>query len=342
MGSMAEQHPHPDPLAGFAPATRAWFEAAFDGPTSAQAGAWAAIREQNDVLVVAPTGSGKTLAAFLSALDHLSSTPPPADPRRRLRVLYISPLKALAVDVERNLRAPLTGLRQAAVRLGLPEPEVQVGIRSGDTPAPERRKFQSHPPDILITTPESLFLLLTSASREALRGIDTVILDEVHAVAGTKRGAHLALSLERLDQLLERPARRIGLSATVRPVAEVACFLSPQREAAIVQPPSAKRFDLSVVVPVADLGELSPSPAQGPPGGPRGAAPPTASRIRPGPPRSGRTSRSGSSIWCRRTARPSSSPTRAAWPSACATGSTRSPTSGPPAGRCPSRTPPPS
>lgn len=273
MGSMAEQHPHPDPLAGFAPATRAWFEAAFDGPTSAQAGAWAAIREQNDVLVVAPTGSGKTLAAFLSALDHLSSTPPPADPRRRLRVLYISPLKALAVDVERNLRAPLTGLRQAAVRLGLPEPEVQVGIRSGDTPAPERRKFQSHPPDILITTPESLFLLLTSASREALRGIDTVILDEVHAVAGTKRGAHLALSLERLDQLLERPARRIGLSATVRPVAEVARFLSPQREAAIVQPPSAKRFDLSVVVPVADLGELSPSPAQGPPGGPRGAAP---------------------------------------------------------------------
>ncbi|MBB4925621.1 ATP-dependent helicase [Kitasatospora kifunensis] len=261
---MAEQHSPPDPLAGFAPATRAWFEAAFDGPTSAQAGAWAAIREQNDVLVVAPTGSGKTLAAFLSALDRLSSAPPPADPRKRLRVLYISPLKALAVDVERNLRAPLTGLRQASIRLGLPEPEVQVGIRSGDTPPAERRKFQSHPPDILITTPESLFLLLTSASREALRGIDTVILDEVHAVAGTKRGAHLALSLERLDQLLERPARRIGLSATVRPVAEVARFLSPQRAATIVQPPSAKRFDLSVVVPVADLGELSPSPAQNP------------------------------------------------------------------------------
>ncbi|MCX4746520.1 ATP-dependent helicase [Kitasatospora sp. NBC_01287] len=258
---MAEQRPHPDPLAGFAPATRAWFESAFDGPTSAQAGAWAAIREHSDVLVVAPTGSGKTLAAFLSALDHLSSTPPPAEPRRRLRVLYISPLKALAVDVERNLRAPLAGLRQASTRLGLPEPQVQVGIRSGDTPAADRRRFQSHPPDILITTPESLFLLLTSASREALRGIDTVILDEVHAVAGTKRGAHLALSLERLDQLLERPARRIGLSATVRPVEEVARYLSPQRGATIVQPPSAKRFDLSVVVPVADLAELAPAPA---------------------------------------------------------------------------------
>ncbi|MEY9948247.1 ATP-dependent helicase [Kitasatospora sp. GAS1066B] len=258
---MVEQHPHSDPLAGFAPATRAWFEAAFDGPTSAQAGAWAAIRERADVLVVAPTGSGKTLAAFLSALDHLSSTPPPAEPRKRLRVLYVSPLKALAVDVERNLRAPLAGLRQASIRLGLPEPEVQVGIRSGDTPAADRRKFQSHPPDILITTPESLFLLLTSASREALRGIDTVILDEVHAVAGTKRGAHLALSLERLDQLLERPARRIGLSATVRPVEEVARFLSPQRGATIVQPPSAKEFDLSVVVPVADLAELSPNPS---------------------------------------------------------------------------------
>ncbi|MFE9427201.1 ATP-dependent helicase [Kitasatospora sp. NPDC006697] len=257
---MADPHPT-DPLAGFAPATRAWFEAAFDRPTAAQAGAWAAIGRQSDVLVVAPTGSGKTLAAFLAALDRLSSTPPPAEPRRRLRVLYISPLKALAVDVERNLRAPLAGLRQAAVRLGLPEPEVQVGIRSGDTPAADRRKFQTHPPDILITTPESLFLLLTSASRDALRGIDTVILDEVHAVAGTKRGAHLALSLERLDELLERPARRIGLSATVRPVEEVARFLSPQRGAEIVQPPSAKKFDLSVVVPVADLGELSPAPA---------------------------------------------------------------------------------
>ncbi|MEU3495848.1 ATP-dependent helicase [Kitasatospora cineracea] len=251
-----------DPLQGFAPATRAWFTGAFAAPTEAQSRAWAAIRLETDVLVVAPTGSGKTLAAFLSALDRLAATPPPADPKRRCRVLYVSPLKALAVDVERNLRAPLTGLRQAGVRLGLPEPDVRVGIRSGDTPAADRRKFATHPPDILITTPESLFLLLTSAARDALRGIDTVILDEVHAVAGTKRGAHLALSLERLDELLDRPARRIGLSATVRPVEEVARYLSPRRGAAIVQPGSDKRFDLSVVVPVPDLADLPAAPAE--------------------------------------------------------------------------------
>ncbi|MEV7217204.1 ATP-dependent helicase [Kitasatospora cineracea] len=251
-----------DPLQGFAPATRAWFTGAFAAPTEAQSRAWSAIRLETDVLVVAPTGSGKTLAAFLSALDRLAATPPPADPKRRCRVLYVSPLKALAVDVERNLRAPLTGLRQASVRLGLPEPEVRVGVRSGDTPAADRRKFATHPPDILITTPESLFLLLTSAARDALRGVDTVILDEVHAVAGTKRGAHLALSLERLDELLERPARRIGLSATVRPVEEVARYLSPRRGAAIVRPGGDKRFELSVVVPVPDLADLPAAPAE--------------------------------------------------------------------------------
>ncbi|MGH4034822.1 Lhr family ATP-dependent helicase [Actinomycetota bacterium Odt1-20B] len=247
-------------LDGFSPATRGWFTGAFSAPTSAQAGAWQAIAEGSDVLVVAPTGSGKTLAAFLAALDQLASTPPPADPKKRCRVLYVSPLKALAVDVERNLRSPLTGIRQESVRLGLPEPEVRVGIRSGDTPAAERRALSTRPPDILITTPESLFLMLTSAARDALTGIETVILDEVHAVAGTKRGAHLALSLERLDELLPRPARRIGLSATVRPVDEVARYLSPQRKVEIVQPASGKEFDLSVVVPVEDLGELGGSP----------------------------------------------------------------------------------
>ncbi|MEY9848557.1 ATP-dependent Lhr-like helicase [Streptacidiphilus sp. BW17] len=253
---MARAHRTESALANFAAPTRAWFEGAFPSPTSAQEGAWQAIGAESDVLVVAPTGSGKTLAAFLSALDGLAATPPPADAKRRCRVLYVSPLKALAVDVERNLRAPLTGLRQAATRLGLPEPEIEVAIRSGDTPAADRRRFATHPPDILITTPESLFLLLTSASREALRGVETVILDEVHAVAGTKRGAHLALTLERLDQLLPAPARRIGLSATVRPPEEVARFLSPGRRVTIVQPPSEKAFDLSVVVPVEDLGEL--------------------------------------------------------------------------------------
>ncbi|MEW1893554.1 MULTISPECIES: DEAD/DEAH box helicase [unclassified Streptomyces] len=248
-------------LDSFSPATRSWFTGAFSAPTAAQEGAWRAIGEGSDVLVVAPTGSGKTLAAFLAALDRLAAAPPPAEAKKRCRVLYVSPLKALAVDVERNLRSPLTGIRQESVRQGLPEPEVRVGIRSGDTPAAERRSMATRPPDILITTPESLFLMLTSSAREALSGIETVILDEVHAVAGTKRGAHLALSLERLDELLPRPARRIGLSATVRPVDEVARFLSPRRKVEIVQPPSSKRFDLSVVVPVEDLGELGGSPA---------------------------------------------------------------------------------
>ncbi|MER5968722.1 ATP-dependent helicase [Streptomyces sp. NPDC002055] len=257
----------------FSPTTRAWFAGAFSAPTPAQAGAWQAIDEGSDVLVVAPTGSGKTLAAFLSALDGLAAGPPPADAKKRCRVLYVSPLKALAVDVERNLRSPLTGIRHEALRLGLPEPEVRVAIRSGDTPAAERRAIATRPPDILITTPESLFLMLTSSAREALAGVETVIVDEVHAVAGTKRGAHLALSLERLDELLERPARRIGLSATVRPVDEVARFLSPQRRAKIVQPPSGKEFDLSVVVPVEDLGELGGSPAAGAEGGGQGEKP---------------------------------------------------------------------
>ncbi|NJQ01924.1 DEAD/DEAH box helicase [Streptomyces zingiberis] len=257
-------------LGAFSPATRAWFTGAFTAPTAAQEGAWRAIGAGSDVLVVAPTGSGKTLAAFLAALDRLASVPPPAEPGKRCRVLYISPLKALAVDVERNLRSPLTGIRQESVRLGLPEPEVRVGIRSGDTPAAERRSLASRPPDILITTPESLFLMLTSAARDALAGVETVILDEVHAVAGTKRGAHLALSLERLDALLPRPARRIGLSATVRPVEEVARYLAPRGRVEIVQPPSAKEFALSVVVPVEDLGELGGSPATDAPGAPAG------------------------------------------------------------------------
>ncbi|MBW1595459.1 ATP-dependent helicase [Streptomyces sp. JJ38] len=256
--------PGPDALDGFSPATRAWFAGAFRAPTAAQEGAWQALAEGSDALVVAPTGSGKTLAAFLASLDRLAAQPPPAEPLRRCRVLYVSPLKALAVDVERNLRSPLTGIRQEALRLGLPEPQVRVAIRSGDTPAAERRALARRPPDILITTPESLFLMLTSQTREALSGVETVILDEVHAVAGTKRGAHLALTLERLDALLERPARRIGLSATVRPVEEVARFLSPQRPVKIVQPPAEKEFALRVVVPVEDMGELGGSPVSEP------------------------------------------------------------------------------
>ncbi|SHG77825.1 ATP dependent helicase, Lhr family [Jatrophihabitans endophyticus] len=240
----------------FSPATQAWLDGAFAAPTAAQQGAWDAVAAGDHTLVVAPTGSGKTLAAFLSALDRLAAEPVPDDPKRRCRVLYVSPLKALAVDVERNLRAPLTGIRQAAARLGLPEPDVTVAMRSGDTPADERRLFARRPADILITTPESLFLLLTSAARESLRGVDTVIVDEVHAVCSAKRGAHLAVSLERLDTLLERPAQRIGLSATVRPVDEVATFLAGGRNVAIVQPPSQKSVELQVVVPVEDMSAI--------------------------------------------------------------------------------------
>ncbi|HWN32849.1 MAG TPA: DEAD/DEAH box helicase, partial [Pseudonocardia sp.] len=182
-----------DALDGFTPATRSWFAGAFAAPTAAQEGAWAAARAGRHALVVAPTGSGKTLAAFLWALDRLAAEPAPAEPKHRCRVLYVSPLKALAVDVERNLRSPLAGIRQAARRLGLPVPEITVGMRTGDTPSDDRRRFARTPPDVLVTTPESLFLLLTSAARESLRGVRTVIVDEVHAVAGTKRGAHLAL-----------------------------------------------------------------------------------------------------------------------------------------------------
>src|SRR6201999_236270 len=208
----------------FSPATREWFTGAFAAPTAAQVGAWDAISSGSHALVVAPTGSGKTLAAFLWSIDRLLSAPA-VEPRRRTRVLYISPLKALGVDVERNLRSPLVGVTQTAKRLGLPAPDVTVGVRSGDTSTQDRRLLARVPPDILITTPESLYLMLTSAARETLLGVETVILDEVHAVAATKRGAHLAVSLERLDALLDTPAQRIGLSATVRPREEVARFL---------------------------------------------------------------------------------------------------------------------
>ena len=275
---------------GFSEATRAWFSAAFAEPTLAQAAAWQAIGNGEHTLVIAPTGSGKTLAAFLWAIDKLAAEPVPADPKRRCRVLYVSPLKALAVDVERNLRSPLTGVRHAARRLGLPEPDITVAVRTGDTAADERRKMASKPPDILITTPESLFLLLTSQAREGLRGVETVIIDEVHALAGGKRGAHLALSLERLDALrmsaapapraarrgqpepepeppARTPAQRIGLSATVRPAEEVATFLGGALPVTVVAPPSEKRLDLQIVVPVEDMADLQTSvPAPVPPG----------------------------------------------------------------------------
>jgi ATP-dependent Lhr-like helicase len=242
-------------LERFSPATREWFDGAFPQPTAAQAGAWEAISSGRHALVVAPTGSGKTLSAFLWSLDRLL-TAPPADPAKRTRVLYISPLKALGVDVERNLRSPLVGITQTARRLGMTPPDIRVGVRSGDTTSADRRLLLREPPDILITTPESLYLMLTSQARSTLAGVETVIVDEIHAVAATKRGAHLAVSLERLDALLPRPAQRIGLSATVRPLEEVARFLGGREPVEIVSPPIQKTFALRVVVPVEDMTEL--------------------------------------------------------------------------------------
>ena len=241
-------------LERFTPATREWFAGAFPEPTPAQAGAWEAIASRRHALVVAPTGSGKTLSAFLWSLDRLAATPRPEG--TKTRVLYISPLKALGVDVERNLRSPLVGIAATGRRLGQEVPPISVGVRSGDTTSADRRLLQREPPDILITTPESLYLMLTSAARETLTGVETVIVDEIHAVAASKRGAHLAVTLERLDAVLPKPAQRIGLSATVRPIEEVARFLGGQTPVTIVQPPAAKTFDLRVVVPVEDMTEL--------------------------------------------------------------------------------------
>ncbi len=270
-----------DPLAPFSPAVRDWFRASFEAPTDAQARGWAAIAGGQHTLIHAPTGSGKTLAAFLWCLDRLATHPRPAPTREApgaVRVLYVSPLKALTYDIERNLRAPLTGIALAATRLGTEPPHISVASRTGDTPADDRRQIARHPPDILITTPESLYLMLTSAAREVLRAVEVVIIDEVHAIAGSKRGAHLALSLERLEALRATdedaapPMQRIGLSATQRPLETIARFLGgigPDREVTIVDAGARKPLDLQVVVPVDDMaaiGELLPPEDQ--PGGP--------------------------------------------------------------------------
>ena len=225
-------------LASFSPGVRGWFERTFDGPTPAQELGWPAIASGGNVLIQAPTGSGKTLAAFLWALDR-------ARPGAGTQVLYVSPLKALNYDVERNLRGPLAGIGS----------ELSVAVRTGDTPPKERAAMLRTPPDILITTPESLFLMLTSRARETLRGVRTVIVDEVHAVAGSKRGAHLALSLERLERLVGEPVPRIGLSATQRPLQEIGRFVAGGRPIELVDAGTRKELDLRVVVPLEDMRE---------------------------------------------------------------------------------------
>src|SRR5919108_687090 len=247
-------------LERFSELTRAWFTATFAAPTPAQEQGWAAISRGEHSLILAPTGSGKTLAAFLWAIDRLATTPPPADEKRRCRVLYVSPLKALTYDVERNLRAPLTGIALEAERAGIAPPVIRVATRTGDTPQADRRDLARRPPDILVTTPESLYLMLTSQARDVLASVEHVIVDEIHAVAATKRGSHLALSLERLERLVDQagnpPPQRIGLSATQRPLDELARFLGGRRPVTIVDAGIRKRLELQVVVPVEDMGEL--------------------------------------------------------------------------------------
>ena len=289
-----------DALSHFSAPVRDWFRATFSAPTAAQEGAWESIRNGNNTLIIAPTGSGKTLAAFLWALDALHREHE-AGTAGGTRILYISPLKALGADVERNLRAPLAGItRLSGNETG--EPSISVGVRSGDTPARERRQLISNPPDILITTPESLYLMLTSAARNTLAGVTTVIVDEIHNLAATKRGAHLAVSLERLDALLTKPAQRIGLSATVENPEAVARFLGGVQPVTIMSRPVAKEWDLRLSVPVPDMAALggandygqglyTPSeyaPSEAPGGGtahsasvgsPQGAAQPTSSAV---------------------------------------------------------------
>ena len=266
MGTVPAMADHPA-LDLFAPAVRSWFETSFPAPTPPQVQGWPAIAEGDHTLILAPTGSGKTLSAFLWAINRLVTQPPPEERTHRTRVIYLSPLRALAVDVEKNLRAPIQGIRLAAERLraeGVDAPyhEPVVGVRTGDTAADERRKLIRNPPDILITTPESLYLMLTSQARETLAGVEAVIIDEIHAVAKTKRGAHMALTLERLVEHCDAPPQRIGLSATQRPLDEIARFLGGfdddrrARPVTIVDAGVRKELDVEVIVPVDDMGDL--------------------------------------------------------------------------------------
>lgn len=268
----AEQQESQDALAGFSEPVRQWFAAAFEQPTVVQARAWQVIASGGNALVIAPTGSGKTLAAFLFAIDRLARQKAEASAegvrwQKGVRVLYVSPLKALGADVERNLQQPLAAIAQRTAQATGADLDIRTAMRTGDTTPDERRRIQRNPPDLLITTPESLYLMLTSKARDALATVEAVIVDEVHALAGNKRGAHLSLSLERLDALLGRPAQRIGLSATVRPPETVARFLGGQEAVTIVADGERPALDVRICVPVADMTAI---PAYGDHAGPHG------------------------------------------------------------------------
>ena len=239
-----------DGLSHFSAATQRWFNNAFAAPTQVQRRGWERIAAGDHTLLIAPTGSGKTLAAFLYALDQLARHP---NSDKGVRVVYVSPLKALVYDIERNLRTPLAGIGSAARALDLPFTPPRIDVRTGDTTQEARRRFARHPGEILVTTPESLYLILGSAARETLRGVEFIIVDEIHAMAATKRGAHLALSLERLAELADKEPQRIGLSATARPAEEVARFLGGDRDVSIVDAHLPPAIDLQVVVPVEDM-----------------------------------------------------------------------------------------
>src|SRR5919108_1576892 len=246
----------PTALDLFSSPARAWFSGAFPAPTEVQEEGWESVANGRHTLMSAPTGSGKTLAAFFWCLDRLASEPVPPE-AERCRVLYVSPLKALTVDIERNLQAPLRGISMQAERMGVALSPISIAIRTGDTPPRDRRQIERHPPDILITTPESLFLLLTSAARKILPSVRWVIVDEIHSMAETKRGAHLALSLERLSALTKINPQRIGLSATQRPLSETARFLGgTNRPVSIIDAGRVKPLEITVEVPVTDMADL--------------------------------------------------------------------------------------
>ncbi|MDJ0893443.1 MAG: DEAD/DEAH box helicase, partial [Gammaproteobacteria bacterium] len=238
-------------LESFSEPARTWFRDAFSAPTPVQKLGWRCIARGSHTLLVAPTGSGKTLAAFLWGIDQLTRLP--SEAAAGVRVLYVSPLKALVYDVERNLRAPLVGIQRTAERLGTTMRELRVDVRTGDTTQQDRRQQARDPADILVTTPESLFLLLGSKARETLRSVHTVIVDEVHALAPTKRGTHLLLSLERLSELADTEPQRMGLSATVRPLDEIAGFLGGVRPVEVVDTSEPPSLELQVTVPVPDM-----------------------------------------------------------------------------------------